>query len=85
MLGLPSLTIGGIALAGGMVAIYMRQRRLPWRPMLDTFAPAGALLAAFLELGHALDASEPGMPWKRSSSGQTLAPDALQAIDEALA
>jgi len=62
VLGLPSLTIGGMALAALVTWIYVRRKRLPLARTLDAFAPGGALLAAFLELGHFLDGSEPGMP-----------------------
>ncbi len=62
VLSLPSLTIAGMALAGVVVAVYLWRKRLPARSVLDAFAPAGALMAAFLELGHWLDGSEVGMP-----------------------
>ena len=62
VLSLPSLTIAGMVVAGIAVWLYLRRKRLPVLPMLDTFAPCGALLAAFLELGRWIDGSEPGMP-----------------------
>ncbi len=62
VLSLPSLTLGGIAIAAALVWVYLRRKRWPVLPMLDAFAPSGALLAAFLELGHWLDGSELGMP-----------------------
>ncbi len=62
LLGLPSLTFGGMALAAAMAWIYLRRKGLPVRSTLDVFAAPAALLAAFLELGHWLDGSEAGMP-----------------------
>lgn len=62
VLGLPSLTLGGLALASLLLWIYLRRKRLGLVPLLDVFAAPAALLAALLELGHALDGSEPGMP-----------------------
>lgn len=67
VLGLPSLTIGGMALAALFMLGYLRWKKLPVLGILDSFAPAAALLAAFLELGHALDGSEPGMPLRLHS------------------
>ncbi len=62
VLSLPSLTIAGIALAAVAVGVYVWRKRLPALALMDAFAPSGALLAAFLELGHWLDGSEIGMP-----------------------
>ena len=62
VLGLPSLTFGGMAAAAVMLWAYLRRKRLPLLPLLDVFAAPGALLAGFLELGHWLDGSERGMP-----------------------
>ena len=69
VLSLPSLTIAGMALAAVAVWVYLWRKRLPSRSVLDAFAPAGALLAAFLELGHWLDGSELGMPVLRKADG----------------
>jgi phosphatidylglycerol---prolipoprotein diacylglyceryl transferase len=68
VLSLPSLTIGGIALAAVAVAVYIWRKQLPAFRLLDAFAPSGALLAAFLELGHWLDGSEIGMPVLRGAN-----------------
>lgn len=62
VLSLPSLTFGGMGLAAVLTWVYLRLKRLPLLRMLDAFAPCGAVLAAFLEAGHVLDRSEPGMP-----------------------
>ena len=62
VLALPSLTVGGLALAAVLVLVYLWFKRLPRLTMMDLFAPGGAVLAAALELGHWIDGSEPGMP-----------------------
>ena len=62
VLGLPSLTFGGMALSALAVWAYLRGKRMPVLRVLDAFAPGGALLAGFLEFGHWIDGSEPGMP-----------------------
>ena len=61
ILGLPSLTFGGLFFAAVVVWLYLRWKRVPLLPLLDVFAAPGAVLATFLELGHLLDGSEPGM------------------------
>ncbi len=65
VLSLPSLTFGGMAVAAVMLWAYLRRMRhkgLPLLALLDVFAAPAAALAAWLELGHALDGSEVGMP-----------------------
>ncbi len=62
VLSLPSLTLGGMGLGALATWLYLRRKRLPVLKVLDAFAPPGALLATFLELGHWMDGSEPGMP-----------------------
>lgn len=62
ILSLPSLTLGGLSLAGIATWVYLLRKRVRLLPLLDSFAPGSALLAGFLELGHVLDGSEPGMP-----------------------
>ena len=63
ILGLPSLTFGGMFVAGLMLCAYVRVRRkVTLLALLDAFAAPAALLAAFLEFGHFLDGSEVGMP-----------------------
>ncbi len=71
VLSLPSLTFAGIALAAVFMFLYLRVKRLPPLPMLDGFAPCAALVATFLELGHWLDGSEPGMPIFREARDHT--------------
>lgn len=62
LMGLPSLTFGGMALAALACWLYLRWKQLPMLGMLDVFAAPAALLAAFLELGHWADGSDSGMP-----------------------
>ncbi len=85
LLGLPSLTPGGMALAALASWIYLRRKHLSLLPTLDIFAVAAALLAAFLEVGHWADGSEAGMPtrlpWGVAVAG---APDALRVHPVAL-
>jgi len=69
VLSLPSLTFAGMAIAAVMVWVYLRRKRLSVLRMLDVFAAPAAILAAFLELGHALDGSELGMPWSFQPDG----------------
>lgn len=85
LLGLPSLTWGGVALAAFAVVLYLRWKRLPLLVTLDIFAAPAALLAAFLELGHWADGSEAGMP-TRLPWGVTVAglPDTLRVHPVAL-
>ncbi len=85
LLGLPSLTPGGMALAALASWIYLRRKHLPLLPTLDIFAAPAALLAAFLEVGHWADGSEAGMPtrlpWGVAVAG---APAALRVHPVAL-
>lgn len=87
VLSLPSLTFTGMGLAALLVWIYLRRKRLPVLRVLDAFAPCGAVLAAFLELGHLLDGSEPGMPLSATGAGQAsrLIPVSLYGVLSALA
>ncbi|MGI4827501.1 MAG: prolipoprotein diacylglyceryl transferase family protein [Janthinobacterium lividum] len=63
VLGLPSLTFGGMLIAALMLWAYVRVRRkLTVRSLLDVFAAPAAVLAAALELGHWFEGSEVGMP-----------------------
>ncbi len=62
VLGLPSLTLGGMAVAALAVWVYLRRKGLDVWQAIDVYAAPSALLAVFLELGHALDGSELGMP-----------------------
>ncbi len=69
VLSLPSLTIAGMAASSFAIGLYLWRKRLPMRSVLDVFAPAGALLASFLELGHWLDGTEVGMPVFQRAQG----------------
>ena len=63
VLGLPSLTFGGMLVAALMLYAYVRVRhKLGLVSVLDVYAAPAALLAATLEMGHWLEASEVGMP-----------------------
>ncbi len=62
VLSLPSLTFGGMAAAAVITWVYLRRKHLSVLSIVDIYAPSAALLAAFLELGHALDGTEVGMP-----------------------
>ena len=72
VLSLPSLTLAGMVLAAVVVWMYLRRKGLLLLSVLDLFAPCGAVLAAFLELGHWLDGSEPGMPVFRGAKDQVV-------------
>ncbi len=84
VLSLPSLTIAGITLAGGMTWAYLKRKSLPVLRLLDVFAPCGAVLAAFLEFGHWMDGSELGMPVFRHSASVAFRPVSLYGMVVAL-
>ena len=69
VLSLPSLTFAGMAIAAVMMWIYLRRKRMPVLVLLDVFAAPAAVLAGCLELGHALDGSELGMPLSYKPNG----------------
>jgi phosphatidylglycerol:prolipoprotein diacylglycerol transferase len=62
LLGLPSLTYGGIVLTAAAAFGYLRFKHLSVLKVLDAWSPPAALLVAALSLGHFLEASDPGMP-----------------------
>ncbi len=62
LLGLPSLTLGGLATAAAMTWAYLRYKRVVLFPMLAAFVAPCAVLAAWLELGHWIEGSDTGMP-----------------------
>lgn len=63
VLGLPSLTFGGMLIAALMLWAYVRVRgKVKVLSLLDAFAAPAALLAGALELGHWFEGSEVGMP-----------------------
>lgn len=80
VLSLPSLTIAGMTVAAVAVWAYLRWKRLPLLTVLDAFAAPGALLAAFLELGHWLEQSEIGMPVVRDGHVVGFQPVALYGV-----
>jgi phosphatidylglycerol:prolipoprotein diacylglycerol transferase len=61
LLALPSLTSTGVLLTAIFMLGYLRWRRLPLLAVLDAFAPCGALLWAFLSLGHLVSGDRDGM------------------------
>ena len=85
VLSLPSLTLAGIAVASAMTWAYLRRKKLPVLRLLDVFAPCGAALAAFLELGHWIDGSDLGMPHFGNPTTVTFRPVSLYGIALALA
>ena len=76
VLSLPSLTYGGMALTGILVAVYLRRKRLPLPDVLDAWAPCAALLGAVLSLGHYFEGTDAGMPtrlpWGIVTPGDTV-------------
>jgi phosphatidylglycerol---prolipoprotein diacylglyceryl transferase len=72
VLSLPSLTIAGLIVAGLVTWLYLRRKRWPVFRLLDVFAPGGAVLAVFLELGHWLEGSKPGMPVFRGEAAMVV-------------
>jgi phosphatidylglycerol---prolipoprotein diacylglyceryl transferase len=76
VLSLPSLTYGGMALTGVLVAIYLRWKRLSLLDVLDAWAPCAAMLGAVLSLGHYFEGTDAGMPtrlpWGVVTPGDTV-------------
>ena len=76
VLSLPSLTYGGMAFTGLLVAVYLRRKRLPLLDVLDACAPCAALLGAVLSLGHYFEGTDAGMPtrlpWGIVTPGDTV-------------
>ena len=62
VLSLPSLTYTGMLLTGIATWYSLRWRGLPWRSVLDAWAPCAAVLAAVLSLGHFVEGTDAGMP-----------------------
>ena len=69
-LALPSLTLGGMAIAAVLTWLHLLRKRLPILRMLDAFAAPLALLCAFSELGHWFERSELGMPTRVPWAGR---------------
>lgn len=61
VLALPSLTGSGVLLTAIFTMVYLRLRGVPLLRLLDTWAPCGALLWAFLSLGRILDGTHDGI------------------------
>ena len=90
-LSVPSLTPTGLLLTTIATLVYLRLKKLPILPLLDTWAPCATLVWAFLALGHLAEGSDPGLitsvPWAiPSPTGLSrLHPVALYAAAAALA
>jgi phosphatidylglycerol:prolipoprotein diacylglycerol transferase len=64
VLALPSFTYLGMGLTAAVVGAYLWRRRLPVLRVMDAWAPCAAVLAVALELGHWMEGSDAGMPWR---------------------
>ena len=88
LLTVPSLTAAGLGLAGVAVAVYLRWKRMPLLRVMDAWAAPGALLWAFLAMGHLAEGSDPGLPsrlgLRTSLAGYREQPVALYAAVLAL-
>jgi phosphatidylglycerol:prolipoprotein diacylglycerol transferase len=80
VLGLPSLTYGGMAVTAVIVFGYLRWKRLRLPDVLDAWAPCGALLGALLSLGHFLEGTDAGMPTRLPWGLVTPGDDALGRV-----
>ena len=65
VLALPSLSYWAMGITAVAVGVYLRRKKMPLLAVRDAWAPCAALLAAFLELGHWMEGSDAGMPWRR--------------------
>ena len=76
VLSLPSLTYAGMLLTGFATCYYLRAKGLPWRSVLDAWAPCAAVLAAVLSLGHLVEGTDAGMPtslpWGMRTAGDSV-------------
>jgi phosphatidylglycerol:prolipoprotein diacylglycerol transferase len=76
ILTLPSLTIGGTALAALATFAWLRFRRLSVLDVLDAWSPCACTLAAVLALAHFLEGTDAGMPtrlpWGVVTPGDTV-------------
>lgn len=62
LLMVPSLTPLGLLLTVVAILLYLRRHSLPLLSVLDAWSPCGALIWAFLALGHFAEGSDPGIP-----------------------
>jgi phosphatidylglycerol:prolipoprotein diacylglycerol transferase len=53
-----------MGLTAAVVGAYLWRRRLPVLRVMDAWAPCAAVLAVALELGHWMEGSDAGMPWR---------------------
>jgi phosphatidylglycerol:prolipoprotein diacylglycerol transferase len=65
VLALPSLSYWAMGITAVAVGVYLRRKKMPLLAVMDAWAPCAALLAGFLELGHWMEGSDAGMPWRR--------------------
>lgn len=61
LLAVPSLTAGGMLLTGVATWVWLWWRRVPALRALDAWGPCGAVVWAFLALGHWAEGSDPGL------------------------
>jgi phosphatidylglycerol:prolipoprotein diacylglycerol transferase len=64
VMSLPSLTYGGMMMTGLLVWLWLRWKKLPFRDVLDAWAPCACVLAAVLQWGHWVEGTDAGMPTK---------------------
>jgi phosphatidylglycerol:prolipoprotein diacylglycerol transferase len=65
VLALPSFSYWAMGITAVAVGVYLRRKKMPLLAVMDAWAPCAALLAGFLELGHWMEGSDAGMPWRR--------------------
>lgn len=67
LLAVPSLTATGLLLTAIATAAWLYFKHVPLGGALDAWAPCGALIWAFLAVGHFAEGSDPGLqtglPW----------------------
>jgi phosphatidylglycerol:prolipoprotein diacylglycerol transferase len=62
VLEVPSLTYGAMAVVAVTVTVYLQWKRLSMLRVLDAWAPAAAVIAIALSIGHWFEGSDAGMP-----------------------
>jgi phosphatidylglycerol:prolipoprotein diacylglycerol transferase len=65
VLALPSLSYWAMGITAVAVGVYLRRKKMPLLAVMDAWAPCAALLAGFLEVGHWMEGSDAGMPWRK--------------------
>jgi phosphatidylglycerol:prolipoprotein diacylglycerol transferase len=62
LLAVPSLTAAGLLMTVVATFVWLWMKQVPMLRALDAWAPCGALVWAFLALGHFAEGSDPAMP-----------------------